>query len=535
VLSKADNEQVSAAALARLLASDALYACLDVRERGEFALRQIPGTSPLARGALEYRAWSVVPSRDVPIVVIDDDGRRAALAAATLRAMGYASVRTLAGGLDGWVAAGRPTREGWGVRGKEYGERVAVDQAVPQVTAEELAARRERGEPITVVDVRSEEEYRRGHVPGAYHVPGGQLLVEAPALLPERDSPVVVSCAGRTRGILGAQMLREAGLPNVQALLNGAMGWKLAGYELESGPGRDRPAPGEPADWVVERTRRLAREEGIRFLSVDAYRRLREAAAPHYTVDVRLPAEYQAARIPGSVSLPAGQAALHHENHLAVRQAAVVVVADDAVRPVWAARLFGHLGFPWVYVLEGGLAAWDAAGEPLERGPLAPPVFGLADARQRVGAVDPPALREALLARPETLLLDVRASGEYVMGHIPGSRWLARGKLELEVERWAPDRRRPIVAVCDAGVRSALAGATLRDRGYADVRYLAGGLAAWQAAGLPQVEGLDGADVTVEEAQADFGHTLWSGAIRRSRDDMERYLSWEEALSQQPG
>jgi rhodanese-related sulfurtransferase len=529
------NEPLSAAALAALLESDAPGAVLDVRERGEFALRQIPGTSPLARGTLEYRAWSVVPSRRLPIVVLDDDGRRAALAAETLRAMAYADVRTLAGGLAAWVAAGRPTREGWGVRGKEYGERVAVDRAVPQVTADELAARRRLGEPLTVIDVRSEEEYLRGHVPDAYHVPGGQLLLDAPPLLGSLDSPVVISCAGRTRGILGAQTLREAGFPNVQALLNGAMGWRLAGFELEMGPGRARPAapPDVPA-WVTERTRRLVAEESIRFLSVDDYRRLRASDEPHYTVDVRLPAEYEAGRIPGATLLPAGQIALHHENFLAVRQATLVVVADDAIRPVWAARLFQHLGFGRVYVLEGGLAAWDAAGESVERGPAAPPVYGLEAARQQVAALTPAELLAARRDCPETMLLDVRASGEYLLGHIPGSRWAARGKLELEIDRLVSDRARPIVEVCDSGVRSTLAAATLRSIGYADARYLAGGLAAWQAAALPQEEGLDGADVTVEEAQADFGHTLWQGAARRSREDMERYLSWEEALSKQP-
>ena len=61
------NEQVSAAALEALLGSDAPGAVLDVRERGEFALRQIPGTSPLARGTLEYRAWAVVPTRRLPM------------------------------------------------------------------------------------------------------------------------------------------------------------------------------------------------------------------------------------------------------------------------------------------------------------------------------------------------------------------------------------------------------------------------------------------------------------------------------------
>src|SRR5262249_26723254 len=160
-----------------------------------------------------------------------------ALAAQTLEAMGYTDVRVVDGGLRAWKARGLPTVSGWGMRGKEYGERIGVDREVPEITAEELAERRRRGEQVTVVDVRTDEEFLRGHVPGARHIPGGQLLLELPSLPQSPDHTLVISCAGRTRGILGAYTLRRAGLTNVVGLLNGGMGWRLAGYELESGPG----------------------------------------------------------------------------------------------------------------------------------------------------------------------------------------------------------------------------------------------------------------------------------------------------------
>ena len=70
------EEAVSAAALEALLESDAPCAVLDVRERGEFALRQIPGTSPLARGTLEYRAWAVVPTRRLLLTMPIDSSTR---------------------------------------------------------------------------------------------------------------------------------------------------------------------------------------------------------------------------------------------------------------------------------------------------------------------------------------------------------------------------------------------------------------------------------------------------------------------------
>src|SRR5262245_50957919 len=107
--------------LRTLLASNTTYASIDVRERGEFATEQIEGVTPLARGTLESRVRVMIPDDDIPIVVCDDDGRRAALAAATLAAMGYADVRVLRGGLAHWRSEGLPTIEGWGVRGKRYG------------------------------------------------------------------------------------------------------------------------------------------------------------------------------------------------------------------------------------------------------------------------------------------------------------------------------------------------------------------------------------------------------------------------------
>jgi rhodanese-related sulfurtransferase len=517
--------------LESLLRSESLYACLDVRERGEFALEQIEGVTPLARGTLESRVETMIPNRALPIVVACDDGRRSALAAATLNAMGYARVSVLDGGLAAWKARGLPTIAGWGLRGKEYAERVAVNRGVPQMTAAELAERQRQGERLTVIDVRTDEEYLRGHVPEAYHIPGGQLLLEVPALPVSDEHTIVVSCAGRTRGILGAETLRTAGLEKVYALENGGMGWRLAGYELESGAGRGRPgAAGEMASWVEEATRGLAREQGIRPMSVPDFAALRASGDPCYAVDIRLPEEYRAGHVPGSISIPAGQFALQHENFLAVRSAPVIILSDDAIRPIWAAALCQDLGFPDVYVLNGGIGAWTSAGHGLESGDAPSRVFGLEEARRQVPSVDAPTLAELRTKDSRLLLLDVRGSGEFGTGHIPGARWLARGKLELGIAAMAPDHATPLVTVCDSGVRSALAAATLRGMGYPNARYLAAGIAAWRAAGRPIVDGLEGADVSRAEAQGDIGSTQWTGAMARTREDMLKYLADEEAL-----
>jgi 3-mercaptopyruvate sulfurtransferase SseA len=68
------------------------------------------------------------------------------MAAATLQDMGYDTVSVLNGGVKTWSATGLPTIAGWGLRGKQYAEFVALERGVPHLSATDLAERRERGE-----------------------------------------------------------------------------------------------------------------------------------------------------------------------------------------------------------------------------------------------------------------------------------------------------------------------------------------------------------------------------------------------------
>lgn len=518
---------IDPSALRTLFASQEPYACIDVRERGEFARAQIAGTSPVNRGTLELRLPVMVPDPRVPVVLLCDDGCRSALAAETLGRMGYGDVRVLAGGVEAWRRQGLPVRSGWGVHGKEYGERVAHGGDVTHMSAPELARRRAAGEDVVVVDVRSREEYLRGHVPGTYHIAGGNLLVDGPRLPLKDGTTLVVSCAGRTRGILGAKLLHDNGFDNVYALENGVMGWFLSGHDIAEGPGLEVPAPASAAR--VERIQRatdaLASTEGVRRCSLETFRDVYDSDRAFYLLDVRLPEEFQAGHVPRAISLPLGQMALAHENFLAVRVAPVFLISDDDPRPVWAASLLQQLGFHDVSVLDGGLQRWRDSGLPLEQGVPGLAVFGLEEARTRTSFTNASGLRAHLDA--SNLALDVRSIGEYGFAHIPGTRWLPRGRLELDIEVTAPDRNAPLVLVCDNATRSTLAAGTLQAVGYTKVQVLEGGARAWESAGRALEDGLEGAGVSTEDAQADFGHSLWTGALGKSREDMERYLSWE--------
>ena len=105
------------------------------------------------------------------------------------------------------------------------------------------------------------------------------------------------------------------------------------------------------------------------------------------------------------------------------------------------------------------------------------------EARSRITEIS--ALETAAAIKRGALVLDVREREEFLRGHIPNAAHLARGTLELEIEKRAPDSATEIVTYCGAGNRSALSTDNLQRMGYTNVKSLAGGLQAWIDAGFP--------------------------------------------------
>lgn len=81
---------------------------IDVREADEHATGIIPGAHPVTRGLLEGKIEELAPAPTTWIVCYCARGNRSALAADSLRAMGYQQVSSLAGGISAWRAAGLP-------------------------------------------------------------------------------------------------------------------------------------------------------------------------------------------------------------------------------------------------------------------------------------------------------------------------------------------------------------------------------------------------------------------------------------------
>jgi rhodanese-related sulfurtransferase len=524
--------EIAAATLDHLLAQGSTLALIDVREHGEYNLAHIPGASSVPRRRLEAQLPRLVPFRGVQVVVCDDDGRRAALAARTLERLGYTRVAALEGGVNRWSTLGLPTEWGMNVLSKDFGERVEVVHRVPTIDADELHGRLRRGEEVLILDTRTPEEYRRFCIPGGRSVPGGELALRVTDLVRERPgATVVVNCAGRTRSIIGARVLQRMGLPNVVSLRNGTSGWVLAGLELERGASRvELPEPA-PEGRAAARAfaERVAAEDGVRLLTIDQLLAVieKDKIESVYLVDVRTEQEYAAGHIPGFWWFPGGQAVQRADDVVAVRNGTVVFCCDDLTRAAITASWYRQMGFPNVCAVNGGTAAWAAAGSPLEAGMPAPADDLSREAVGRVRTLSPQQLDKVLSLGSAPLVLFVDPSNEFAAGHVPGARWLPRGWLELRIEVLSPDRETAIVVTDGDGRNAILSAATLLELGYPDIVALAGGMAAWRQAGLAVEQGLTGVMQPPDD--------VVPAGPDRSSADMINYLRWEERLGHKYG
>ena len=106
-----------------------------------------------------------------------------------------------------------------------------VKREIDEVGAAE--ARERHGEAL-FVDVREREEWEEGVVPGAVHVPRGQLESRIEGLVPDRSREIVLYCSGGSRSAFAAKALQELGYENVTSLTGGFTDWKRNGFPVET-------------------------------------------------------------------------------------------------------------------------------------------------------------------------------------------------------------------------------------------------------------------------------------------------------------
>ena len=111
---------------------------------------------------------------------------------------------------------------------------------ISEVDATQARDRIESGEPV-VVDVREQDEWDEGHIPGAVHVPRGHLESRIERLAPDPVRPVLLYCSVGNRSAFAAKTLTELGYEDVVSLAGGFTDWKRNGFPVQLQAGLDAP------------------------------------------------------------------------------------------------------------------------------------------------------------------------------------------------------------------------------------------------------------------------------------------------------
>ena len=327
---------------------------LDSRPFEEYHRMNIPGGIDAPGAELAWRVHDLAPDPDT-LVVVNCAGRtRSIIGCQSLRNAGIPNpVVALKDGTMGWELAGfevergstrvaPPPSEDGRKRARAVADRVAKRFVVKFVSSPDVRAWQEdQKRTLFLLDVRSREEFEARRIAGSRHAPGGQLVQATDEYLGVRNARVVLVDPERVRSVMTASWLNQMGWEEVYVLEpGGADGF--AGWPTESGP-RKKPVLG----FRTWETTSDVEGAAVLDLSTSLRFRARHVSGAWWAVRSRLDEARRKLPQPTSLVLTSDDSVLAH------------LAAPEA------AALWPGVG---VKVLEGGNAAWFAAGRPTEAG-----------------------------------------------------------------------------------------------------------------------------------------------------------------------
>jgi rhodanese-related sulfurtransferase len=210
-------------------------------------------------------------------------------------------------------------------------------------------------ECVYLVDVRTDQEFAAGHIPGFWCFPGGQAVQRADDLVAVRNATIVFCCDGIVRSTITASWYRQMGFPKVYAVEGGTRAWAEAGLQMEAGLAQQPPFGLRQA---MERIRLLTPHE----LEV------RLATHDPAVIFVDTSKELAEGHVPGARWLSRSWLELKIGEAAPDKEKPVVITDGDGRSAILGAATHRDIGYRDVSVLAGGMAAWREAGLEVEQG-----------------------------------------------------------------------------------------------------------------------------------------------------------------------
>lgn len=197
-------------------ASRAKAIVVDTRAAEKFAAGHVPGTLniPLGKSFLNWTGALVPDDRDFYLITEAESDDAAKAVVTDLAKIGLTRI---AGFFRSDVL-------------RDWSSKHGEPEQVPQLDSSRLHETLGR-KKVQVVDVRAPDEWRRGHVPGAIHIP----LAALPERIGELDAsvPIVLHCKGGGRSSIATSFLQARGIGSVSNLAGGYDAWVAEGFEVE--------------------------------------------------------------------------------------------------------------------------------------------------------------------------------------------------------------------------------------------------------------------------------------------------------------
>lgn len=485
-------------------------AFLDIRESGQFVEGHPLFAIPLPYSMLEHRIGALVPRLTCLVLLIDNGDGVAQRAHQRLAEMGYADVLHIDGGMPAWVRAGFPVYKGVNVPSKTLGEMAEHIWHPKMVTADDLAEAIKSTPAPAFFDARPASEYAKMRVPGAVCLPNGELAHRISAI--GDPDQIVVTCAGRTRGITGAIGLMLAGFDGtVAALENGTQGWALSGRDLERN-NQPKPFPQlDAAGLAVSRKRADALIErfSLQRINCDEVRRMMaDPDRTTYVFDVRSPDEATGDPVAVAEHAASGQLVQATDQWVGARNSRLILCCDTGLRSALAAFWLSQLGYD-VHIVR----ITDGLRQIAARSTIYPASTG---GFKSINVSE-------LLAMSGATVLDMRPSTDFRAAHVAGAIWTTRPGLSKELARIGTGT---MAILADTEDRARTFARDAVGLGFADVLIVDGGHDALAKAGAQLTLGSRHPAPSEAIDFPWFVHDRHDGNLESSR----RYLAWETGL-----
>jgi rhodanese-related sulfurtransferase len=344
--------------------------------------------------------------------------------------------------------------------------------AVVQVSARDLKAMIHDGGELALLDVREAGEFGEAHLLFATPLPYSRLELDIRALVPRRNTRVVL-CDDGESGVaaLAARRLASLGYSDLAVLDGGTRGWADAGYALFAGVNVPSKLFGE----LVEH------DYSTPHISVQELARMKEANADLVIVDGRPYNEYHKMNIPDGICCPNAELPYRIRDIVRNPETTIVVNCAGRTRSILGAQTLINFGITNpVYALENGTQGWVLADFELERGadrrypdrvdesrlPEARAQAQALASRHGVRTVSAAVVQRWLNeADRTTFLLDVRTHEEFSAGSTAGAAHAPGGQLIQATDQWVGVRNARIVLIDSEGVRAPVVASWLAQLG----------------------------------------------------------------------